>query len=49
MVEPVKIAYIIQCHKNAKQVNGLLLQLLNDNVDIYVHKKFATYIDGKGF
>ena len=37
MVEPVKIAYIIQFHKNAKQVNGLLLQLLNDNVDIYVH------------
>lgn len=32
-----KIAYIVQAHKNAKQINLLIENLLDDNVDVYLH------------
>ena len=33
----VKIAYIMQCHKNPQQINRLISKLQSDTVDFYVH------------
>lgn len=42
----MKIAYIVQCHRNPKQLNLLFYQLLKQNCDVYVHiDKKVTDID----
>ena len=42
----MKIAYIVQCHRNPKQLNLLFQQLLKQNCDVYVHiDKKVTDID----
>src|SRR5690554_1450405 len=33
----MKIAYLIQCHKDPKLINKLIRQISNDNSDIYIH------------
>lgn len=33
----MKIAFLMQCHKNSKQINILLKALKHPQVDIYVH------------
>lgn len=42
----IKIAYIVQCHKNAEQINHLCSQLIDDNVDIYLHID-KKWVDGE--
>lgn len=37
MQESVRIAYILQCHKNPKQVNRLISRLTCDSVDFFIH------------
>ena len=41
----MKEAILIQCHKNAKQVNMLLNALEHPNVDIYIHVDKTSNID----
>lgn len=36
-MENIKIAYIVQCHMNPHQINRLILQLIDENADVYVH------------
>ena len=33
----MKIAFLIQCHKNPEQINRLLRALKNPQVDIFIH------------
>ncbi len=37
MFDMIKIAYIVQCHKNSNQLNLLLKTLLDENVDVFLH------------
>lgn len=33
----MKLAFLIQCHKNPSQVNTLINMLNHDNIDFYIH------------
>lgn len=33
----MKIAYIMQCHKNPKQINRLVDAIVDENCDVYIH------------
>lgn len=33
----MKIAFLMQCHKNAKQINKLLKALEHPDVDVFIH------------
>ena len=42
----MKIAVLIQCHKNSKQINLLLDKLDHPNIDSYIHvDKKAAFAD----
>ena len=40
----MKIAYIMLCHKNSKQINMLIDKLMNDNADFYIHVDLKSKI-----
>ena len=42
----IKIAYIILCHKNPEQINDLIIQLLKNDADIYLHVDLKSNISG---
>lgn len=35
-MENIKIAYIVQCHINPHQINRLIMQLIDENTDVYI-------------
>lgn len=41
----MKIAYLIQCHKNPKQINRLIDSLSNDECEFYIHIDKKSNID----
>lgn len=43
--ENVKIAYIVLCHKNVKQINSLIHSLSNETSDFYLHIDLKSKID----
>lgn len=43
----VKIAFLLMCHKNAKQVNHLIDRLSTENRDFYVHVDSKSQIYDK--
>lgn len=43
----MKIAYIMLCHKNARQVNMLIDSLSSNNSDIYIHIDLKSNIESK--
>ena len=44
----MKIAVLIQCHKNAKQINLLLNKLNHPDIDCYLHIDKKAYFDSLG-
>ena len=40
----VKIAYIVLCHKNPDQINELIIQLLKNDADVYIHVDLKSNI-----
>lgn len=43
----MRLAFLIQCHKNAEQINCLLDVLKNDNVDFYIHLDKKSNIENQ--
>lgn len=43
----MRIAYIVLCHKNPKQINDLISLLSNDNNDFYLHLDRKSDIENK--
>lgn len=43
----MRLAILIQCHKNAEQINCLLDVLKNDNVDFYIHLDKKSNIENQ--
>lgn len=43
----MRLAFLIQCHKNAEQINCLLGVLKNDNVDFYIHLDKKSNIENQ--
>ena len=41
----MKLAVLIQCHKNAEQINRLLNAMKNDNVEFYIHVDEKSSVD----
>lgn len=41
----MKIAVLIQCHKNAKQINLLLNKLNHPDIDCYLHIDKKAYFE----
>ena len=43
----MKIAVLIQCHKNAKQINFLLNKLNHPDIDCYLHIDKKAYFEAE--
>ena len=43
----MRLAFLIQCHKNAEQINCLLDVLKNDNVDFFIHLDKKSNIENE--